>query len=115
LSGHQHRRTILGAIAAAGAAVAIPAPVDAAADPHSGWAAEIARLRATANEHPDDTEGDAAYSRVVALEDLIAATPAGIAAQIKLSVECHDDGSTLSECYVSALRQAIGALERLGA
>lgn len=125
LSGHQHRRAMLRNLAAAGtvaagAAAAVAHSVDepAMVDPHLGWAEQIAQLRTLYRATMTDDESDVIYEAIVALETKIsttlAHTPLGIAEQIKLAIQCEDEGSTLTDEAVEALRQAVVSLQQIG-
>ena len=101
------RRQLLGRAAVA-AAAAFPGAFAAELDPHVAWKRQEEALRAA---HDDD--GDEVWR----LHDLIAETPArtldGIAVQVRLAVECSEDGSMLGDCEQLALRNALGALNRM--
>lgn len=114
------RRALLrrAAPAAAGLVLVPSAAVAAASDPHPAWAAEAAARLAEVEALPDHPATDEPlYAHVYALWELIAATPArtpaGVAAQVRLALDRHREGSTLSPCEESALDNALAALDRL--
>jgi hypothetical protein len=99
--------------------MAVAAPAQAGTvDPHVAWAEQIARLRALYRADMTDAESDVLYERILALEERIsttlARTPLGIAEQIKLAIACEDEGSTLTDEAVAALRQAVVSLQQIG-
>jgi hypothetical protein len=92
-------------------------------DPHPAWASEAAALRARLAEAEtsglSDDEWEPVYDALHVLEELIAGTPAatpvGIAIQVRMALACEKDGavSMLGDVELTALRQAIASLDQL--
>lgn len=113
VGGFQHRRNLLGALAAA--PVAAAAPAQATTDPHAAWQREADALRACANGHnPADPLYDVFLDAAWSLEDRICETPAatlaGITVQLRLIVQAHDEEAFNDSC-LEGLRNAIRSLE----
>jgi hypothetical protein len=91
LSNYQHRRRdLLGGIAGAavvGTAVAVPAPAEAATDPHVGWMAEWRAISAAWPKGKDIERGDPASEHLWGLERQIVATPATTVAGLLVQTE----------------------------
>ncbi len=114
ISGHQHRRAMLGSLAAAPVAAAAPA-VAMPADPHVEWYAEWRRLNDYVDAHPErelDLDEFPEWRRACDLRDLIidtpAATNAGMIAQCEVALEligANDPGDDMNSMIeVQALR-----------
>lgn len=115
------RRALLGTLTAAGILGSVPAIAAGETDPHLAWEREAAVLRAqarapaTLRRNDADAMIDALTDRIWALEERIAitpaATPAGIAAQIRLAIVGVEEG--MGDTEEQALRNAEAALQTL--
>ena len=91
ITDFQHRRRdLLGRLAGAAAAAAVPVAAETAADPHPAWMAESRALYAAWPRGKDMNSGDPAAEYIWEIERLIVDTPAttvaGLLAQTELAM-----------------------------